>query len=250
MPALAGRVLGDARLAGQAPVLLYRTLQLPPALQEGAVLLGLALRAAMQDGPSLARAGFGGSPLEAGRALFEAMLASPSGVVFAVDEWSAVLDRIATKDGKLHLFLPNLAAALGELAPEHRPDRRPGVPVRAVRGGAPLFHRQHDHARPRVEKKDPEGALRISPEDAMHLGVAAGDTVRLTTRRGSVVTLVDVSASMQRGHVSLPNGMGLTYPASEGGAASRRRRSQRADVDRGPRPLRGHAVAQARARAD
>jgi anaerobic selenocysteine-containing dehydrogenase len=44
--------------------------------------------------------------------------------------------------------------------------------------------------------------------------VTAGDTVRLTTRRGSVVTLVDISDSMQRGHVSLPNGMGLTYPAS------------------------------------
>jgi formate dehydrogenase len=37
--------------------------------------------------------------------------------------------------------------------------------------------------------------------------------VRLTTRRGSVVVPVEVSDTMQRGHVSLPNGLGVSYPA-------------------------------------
>jgi len=216
--ALASRVLGDARLAGQAPVLLYRTMRLPAALQEGAVLLGIALRAAMQDGPSLARAGFGGSPFEAGRALFEAMLASPSGVIFAVDEWSSVLGRVATKDGKIHLFLPDLAAALGELVRGASEAPDPEFPFVLSAGERRSFTANTIMRDPTWRKKDAEGALRINPEDALRLGIASGDAVRLTTRRGSAVTVVDVSDSMQRGHVSLPNGMGLTYPGGEGGA--------------------------------
>ena len=69
---------------------------------------------------------------------------------------------------------------------------------------------------PEWRKKDADGALRIHPEDAAALGVTTGETVRLTTRRQAVVVPVELSASMQRGHVSLPNGLGLSYPGAEG----------------------------------
>jgi anaerobic selenocysteine-containing dehydrogenase len=69
---------------------------------------------------------------------------------------------------------------------------------------------------PSWRKKDPEGALRMSVEDAAALGVTSGDAVRLTTKRGSAVVSVEVSDRMQRGHVSLPNGLGLAYPGGEG----------------------------------
>ena len=36
------------------------------------------------------------------------------------------------------------------------------------------------------------------------------------TRRGDGVVTVEVSATMQRGHVSLPNGLGLIYPSADG----------------------------------
>ncbi|HET8734744.1 MAG TPA: molybdopterin-dependent oxidoreductase, partial [Anaeromyxobacteraceae bacterium] len=113
--AFAGRVLGDARLSGQAPVLLYRTLPLPADRKEGAVMLALVARAAMQSPEALARAGFGGSPLEAAGALFEAILRGPSGVVFAEDRWSDVAGRISTDDGRIQLALPDLLEALGTL---------------------------------------------------------------------------------------------------------------------------------------
>jgi anaerobic selenocysteine-containing dehydrogenase len=41
----------------------------------------------------------------------------------------------------------------------------------------------------------------------------------VTTRRGAVVVPVELSASMQRGHVSLPNGLGVDYPGPVAGAA-------------------------------
>ena len=62
---------------------------------------------------------------------------------------------------------------------------------------------------PLWRKKDASGALRISPDDAAVLGVVTGQSVRLTTRRDSVIVSIEVSSSMQRGHVALPNGLGL-----------------------------------------
>jgi anaerobic selenocysteine-containing dehydrogenase len=72
---------------------------------------------------------------------------------------------------------------------------------------------------PAWRKKDGQGALRINPDDATALGVATGDAVLLTTRRDSVRVPIEVSASMQRGHVSLPNGLGLGYGAATTGIA-------------------------------
>ena len=69
---------------------------------------------------------------------------------------------------------------------------------------------------PTWQKKDAEGALRIHPEDAASLKVVTGEAVRLVTKRGSATVTVELSESMQRGHMSLPNGLGLGYPAETG----------------------------------
>jgi anaerobic selenocysteine-containing dehydrogenase len=46
--------------------------------------------------------------------------------------------------------------------------------------------------------------------------VGAGEHLRLTTPSGSAIVSIELSASMQRGHVSLPNGLGLSYPTDAG----------------------------------
>ncbi|MCU0271311.1 MAG: molybdopterin-dependent oxidoreductase, partial [Acidimicrobiales bacterium] len=80
-----------------APVLLYRTLG--PTLPDGAAaaaLLWVAAHRCAQSFPAgVARAGFG-EGLEAGEALFEAILASPSGLVFTDDEPAESLCRLRT----------------------------------------------------------------------------------------------------------------------------------------------------------
>lgn len=213
--AFMAHVLGDSKLTHMAPVLLYRTLELPVELREGAVLFGLALRLAMQAPASLVRAGFGGTPLEMADALFAAMLERHSGLVFAVDEWADVMGRIATPDHKVHLALPDLLSELGRMLsePEVRDEDFPFVLSAGERRSFTANTIVRD---PLWRKKDPDGALRISPADAAALGVAAGDAVRLTTRRDSVVVAIEISDSMQRGHLALPNGLGLTYPKSDG----------------------------------
>jgi anaerobic selenocysteine-containing dehydrogenase len=214
--AIAMRVMTDPRLAAQAPVLLYRTMNLPDELREGAVVLGLALKRAMESPESLARAGFSGSPIEAGCALFEAIVRSPSGVRFAVDTWEDVEKRIGTPDGKLHLALPDLLAELEALLTAAPSPRDAEFPFVLSAGERRSFTANTIMRDPSWRKKDPEGALRMSVEDAAALGVTSGDAVRLTTKRGSAVVSVEVSDRMQRGHVSLPNGLGLAYPGGEG----------------------------------
>jgi anaerobic selenocysteine-containing dehydrogenase len=206
------RLLNDPRLGGLAPTILYRTIDLPAELREGAVVFGLVLRAAMASGPAITRAGFRGTPIEAAIALFDAILAGDSGVVFAVDEWTDVLRRIKTPDNKIHLALPDLLDEFARLlaSPPATPDA--AFPFVLTAGERRSFTANTIMRDPAWRKKDAGGALRIHPADAAALGVSSGQPVRLTTRRDSVVIAVEVSDSMQPGHVALPNGLGLGYP--------------------------------------
>jgi anaerobic selenocysteine-containing dehydrogenase len=207
------QLLANPRLSGVAPVILYRTMEMPAELKEGAVVFGLVLKAAMASGPALARAGFGGTPFEAAIGLFDAICANASGVIFAADEWTDVLKRIKTPDRKIHVQLPDLMEELGKtLASEAAID--PAFPFTLTAGERRSFTANTIVRDPAWRKKDAGGALRISPADAASLGVASGDPVRLTTRRDSVVIAVEVTDSMQHGHVALPNGLGLGYPGS------------------------------------
>ncbi len=206
------KVLPNPRLVGLAPVILYRTLELPEDLKEGAVILGLVLKAAMTNPRALARAGFTGSPLQAAVSLFEAILAGGSGVVFSVEEWAEVTSRIATADKKLHLALPDLLEELVRLSDEPLPAADLQYPFVLSAGERRSFTANTIIRDPSWRKKDAAGALRIHPDDAAALGVTTGQSLRLTTRRDSLLVPVELSASMQRGHISLPNGLGVTYP--------------------------------------
>jgi anaerobic selenocysteine-containing dehydrogenase len=58
--------------------------------------------------------------------------------------------------------------------------------------------------------------LRLSPADAASLGCKTGDTLKLSTRRGSASVIAEVTPIMQPGHISLPNGQGIDYRSPEG----------------------------------
>lgn len=213
--AMMARVLPNPQLARLAAVILYRTLgpTLPEPLREGAALYGIVVQAALKHGPSLARAGFGGTPLEAADALFDALLEQHSGVVFAVDRWED--QRPHTPDGKLHLALDDMLAELESLGQADRlsPETSEAFPFVLSAGERRSFTANTIIRNPEWRKKDGGGSLRISPVDATALGVGNGDRVRLTTKRDHLIVGVEVNDSMRCGHVSLPNGLGLSYPS-------------------------------------
>ena len=200
------------------PAILYETLGPTLRTPDGrdaagaAAVWGLAQTAAGFWDRSIRRAGIGdpegGDAL--GDALFDHILASPSGIRFSVDDYDETMRRVLTSDGRVDLVIPELLAELDGLAGESD--------VRRVSDEFPLVlaagERRSSTANtiyrdPAWRKQDRQGALRISPDDAAAIGLDSGDRARITTRRGQAVAVVEVTDAMRTGQVSLPNGLGL-----------------------------------------
>jgi len=196
-----------------APVVLYRTLgpTLPAGLESAALLWGAAQQCALQNRPSLERAGIVGEGTALGDALFEAIISSPSGVTFSVDDHADSWQRVRTPGGQLHLANDILIEALTALATEQPPGGDPEFPLVLTAGERRSFTANTIIRDPAWRKRDPNGALRVSEADAIGLQLSDGDTALLTTRRGSAKVLIEISPMMRPGHVALPNGLGLTH---------------------------------------
>jgi hypothetical protein len=102
-------------LAPLAPIVLYETLG--PTLGEGregaAAVWGLAQTCFLSHAESVQRAGYAD-----GDALFDAMIANPSGVVFTLDDYEETWKRLDTPDGKVSLVIPDLLEELSSLPPD------------------------------------------------------------------------------------------------------------------------------------
>lgn len=208
----------EPRLLGVAPAVLYRAIGdlLPEGLAEGAAVWAFCQIAAQRHGGSLARAGFGGEPGAAGDALFDALLASKSAVVFAIDAWEETFARLGTPSHRIQLAVTELFEELDSLATEKPPGPTAEFPFLLSAGERRSFTANTIIRNPAWRRKDRAGALRMNPDDAKRVGVAEGGRVRLSTRRGSAEVPVELSDRMQRGHVSLPNGLGLDFPDASG----------------------------------
>ena len=157
---------------------------------------------------SVRAAGFEGEGLELGEALFDAVLASHSGLTFTIDEADVSWERIGTDDGRIHLAIPELLTWLGELSPDG-PTVDADFPLVLSAGERRSFTANTIFRDASWRKRDAEGALRISPDDAARLGLGDGDAAVLTTATGRAEVTVEVSPMMRNGHVSLPNGYGF-----------------------------------------
>ena len=150
--AVAAFMAKHAELAPLAPVILYRTLG--PALSGGAasaaVLWAAAHQCARNNRPSLERAGFSGEGAELGEALFDAILTSPSGVTFSVDDHRDSWQRVRTPGGLLNVHIDVLVDALAALGERAAAGFRPRLPARAVGRRAALVHRQRHLPRPQL----------------------------------------------------------------------------------------------------
>jgi anaerobic selenocysteine-containing dehydrogenase len=203
----------DPELMGIAPVLLYRTLgkKLPEGMAHSAGFWAMAQEFAMGQPAAVNRAGIEDKGEGLGNALFEALISSPSGVVFSSESWESMWERIAN-NGKLNIANPELLAEVDVLkqgAPSETTDKYPFL---LSAGERRAFTANTIVRDPEWRRKDKEGALLINPEDAARLNLGSGSRATVTTRVGEANVLVEVNDRMMRGHVSLPNGFGLEYP--------------------------------------
>ena len=200
----------DPTVSDLAPVILYRTLG--PSLPEGAAaaapLWPIAIGFAVKESASLARAGFKGDPLSQGDALFDAILAGHSGVVFSRDTDDSSWQRLGN-DGRVRLDLPDMLAELAVLNQMPKEFANRDFPFVLMAGERRDYSANTIYRHAGWRRKDPAGSLRMCPDDAARLGVIAGGQVRITTEVGSALAPVEITERMQPGHVSLPNGFGL-----------------------------------------
>ena len=209
----------DPRLAGVAPALLYRTLgaTLPPGLESAAALWSAAHLCAHRFGDSIRRAGIEGEGPALGEALFDAIVDSPTGLVFSSDPPEVSWQRVRTGNGRLQLAIPELFGALEALLAEAGPGiTSASFPLVLSAGERRSYTANTIYRDPAWRRKAMEEALALSPNDAAELDIADGDRVRLVTPRGAAEVPAMVSDRMQAGHISLPNGLGLDYPDEAG----------------------------------
>jgi anaerobic selenocysteine-containing dehydrogenase len=202
-PAL-GRVL---------PYVLYETLgpSLPDGLAAAAALWGLAQKAALTYPEALRRAGHAD-----GNALFTAILQSPSGVTFTEHEYADDWALVGHADRRIALEIPELIEEIAKLAAD-RPLLTSGdFPIVLSAGERRAFTANDIIRDPGWRKRDTDGALRVSVEDAASLGLVDGGRARITTVSGTAEASVEISDTMLPGHASLPNGYGLDFTGTDG----------------------------------
>ncbi|MGZ5377174.1 MAG: molybdopterin-dependent oxidoreductase [Mycobacterium sp.] len=197
------------------PYALYETLgpTLPEGLSGAAALWGLAQKAAMSYPDAVRRAGYAD-----GNALFDAILSSRSGITFTVHEYEDDFALITHADHKIALEMPVMLDEIRALADATPQFTTPDFPIVLSAGERRAYTANDIFRDPTWRKRDADGALRVSLEDAEALGLVHGARARITTAAGSAEAAVEISEAMLPGHASLPNGFGLDFVDGEGQA--------------------------------
>ncbi|WP_006243529.1 molybdopterin-dependent oxidoreductase [Mycolicibacterium tusciae] len=195
------------------PYVLYETLgpTLPEGLSGAAALWGLAQKAAMSYPDAVRRAGYAD-----GNALFDAILSSRSGITFTVHEYEDDFALITHADHKIALEMPVMLDEIRALADATPQFTTPEFPIVLSAGERRAYTANDIFRDPSWRKRDADGALRVSLEDAEALGLVHGARARITTAAGSAEASVEISEAMLPGHASLPNGFGLDFTDGEG----------------------------------
>lgn len=205
-------------LLKMAGYVLYETLgpALPDGARSAAVLWAASHLCAIANPGGLARAGFDGPGLQPGQKLFEAILRERAGVTFTVDRWEDVWHYVKREDRRFTVAVPALLEKLDDLGEAPSSWTTDEFPFVLMAGERRSFTANTIFRDPDWRRRDREGALRISPDDAERLGIAADGRVQVVTEAGSAETVVEITDMMSPGHVSLPNGLGLDHREADG----------------------------------
>lgn len=211
--AFLGAVAGNPTMARLVPYVLYETLgpTLPDGMAGAAAVWGLAQKTAMTYPEAVRRARHAD-----GNALFEAILNSPSGVVFTAHNYEDDFALISHSDHKIALEIPEMLRDLRALSVPPPQLTTAELPIVLSVGERRAYTANDIFRDPSWRKRDADGALRVSVEDAQHLGLVDGCRARITIAAGSAEATVEIAETMLPGHAALPNGFGLDYVDADG----------------------------------
>lgn len=159
------------------------------------------------------RAGFPSGP-EQGLQIFQAILDHPEGILIGIRDPEKNLRRLATKNGKVQLYVSEVEDWIKEIDPEKEaerlrlPEEFPFV----------LMAGRHMDMNANTGMRDPSWnrgrrpcTLAMNPADAEKLGVSDGQMVRVVTEAGEETIEAEVTEAARKGQVIIPHGFGLVY---------------------------------------
>lgn len=170
----------------------------------------------MANPAAVTRAGHTGRGLGAGNALFDAVLTTPTGVVFTEDHWDDVWHYVKRGDRRFTIAIEELLDQVAHLEHTRSDWTSAEFPLILSAGERRSFTANTIIRDPDWRRRDRTGALRISAAAADRYRLTDGTHARLSTHTGSATVTVEVSDMMRPGHIALPNGFGLHFPGNSG----------------------------------
>ncbi len=196
MPFILSKTLGKALGSGNLAALWGMLMTAPKPLRENAV-----------------RAGFRESPLM-GEEIFQAILDHPEGLWIGKCDIDNNMALVSTDDGKINVYAPEMDEWLKGVDAES--ERR--LMENSDEFPLVLNAGRHMSMNANTLMRDPEWnagrracTLAMHPDDAANLGLADGQTVRVTTEAAHVDVELEVTDAARRGQVIIPHGFGLDY---------------------------------------
>ncbi|WP_257461501.1 molybdopterin-dependent oxidoreductase [Archangium lipolyticum] len=221
LAAMSAMLARKPRLRHFAASIIYRTLgralrtpranasRVPPAA--AAPLLALALQMANREPAAVRRAGHRGNRLTLGVSLFHAILDRPEGTLVTRHELEDTWSFIRHRDGRIHLDIPEMLEALRALRDEPS-SNHPLVLLAGERRG---YNANQIYRDPAWRKTDPDGAMRMHPDDARALGLRQGARALCTSAAGEIPVTIELDEMLRPGMVTLPHGYGMRYRGGE-----------------------------------
>jgi anaerobic selenocysteine-containing dehydrogenase len=204
-----GRALGNGRASKAVGE--TTTPRVPP--EAAAPLLALAIDLARREPAAVRRAGHqGGNPFTLGVSLFEAILDRPEGVLVTRHEFADTWSFLRHHDRRIHLAIPEMLHALGAL--------RDGLVSTTAHSSHDLvllagerrsYNANQIYRNPAWRKTDPDGAMRMHPDDASARGLAHGSRARCASDTGEIEVTIEIDEGLRPGMVTLPHGYGMRY---------------------------------------
>lgn len=124
------------------------------------------------------------------------------------------MDQLRTKDKKINLHIPEMAAWIEEIVPvkEERALQADPIYPLVLNAG----RHKPENANTLMRKPDWNNGRRtctlaMNPEDAQELNIQDGESVRIITEAAQEIIELEVSDEIRKGQVLIPHGFGLRY---------------------------------------
>ncbi len=139
----------------------------------------------------------------------------PEGAVIAMADEDHLMERhIRHKDGKFHLWCEEIDRYIRRITPEQEAEElrlKDGCNMILSAGRHSDAGMDSAMRNPATHRYRQPYVLSMHPEDARELGLADGQTVRVSTNRGSLEVPVELTWQTARGYCIIPHYFGFTY---------------------------------------